>query len=307
MRGRGGFIGSNVTPASAAVNSAASGVWSVREAESLKRAGTWPTAFVNPTSITGLQLWLDASDSGTLYNATSGGSLVAADGSVARWEDKSGNARHATQSTAGNRPVRKTAIQNGLDVLRFDGTDDFLDSTDFLDLTSGQAMTAFVVLKRASTGGNHQILSKYGFSNANDDSTQKGWNWMFLSTDRIRANFTSVANDGFSTRLSDSTVTASSFTVLALKSSAGSLSSSMLYRNSSVVASSATAADMETLSDTTYAITIGALRYTFNSAADKYLQFANADYAEVIIYNSALSDANRAAVESYLIGKWGIS
>jgi len=44
MRGRGGYIGANVTPASAAINSAASGFWNVREAESLKRAGTWPTA-----------------------------------------------------------------------------------------------------------------------------------------------------------------------------------------------------------------------------------------------------------------------
>jgi hypothetical protein len=44
MRGRGGYIGTNVTPASAGINSAASGVWTVREAETLKRAGTWPTS-----------------------------------------------------------------------------------------------------------------------------------------------------------------------------------------------------------------------------------------------------------------------
>jgi hypothetical protein len=31
------------------------------------------------------------------------------------------------------------------------------------------------------------------------------------------------------------------------------------------------------------------------------------DICEIIIYNSALSDANRAAVESYLISKWGIT
>jgi hypothetical protein len=42
MRGRGGFIGANVTPVASAPNSAASGVWTVREAEALKRAGTWP-------------------------------------------------------------------------------------------------------------------------------------------------------------------------------------------------------------------------------------------------------------------------
>jgi len=42
MRPRGGYIGFNRVPAAAAANSAASGVWTLREAESLKRAGTWP-------------------------------------------------------------------------------------------------------------------------------------------------------------------------------------------------------------------------------------------------------------------------
>jgi len=33
----------------------------------------------------------------------------------------------------------------------------------------------------------------------------------------------------------------------------------------------------------------------------------NGDIAEIIMYDTALSDANRAAVESYLIGKWAIT
>jgi hypothetical protein len=69
-------------------------------------------------SVTGLQAWYDASDASTLYDATSGGSLVAADGAVARWEDKSGNARHATQATSGDRPLRKAAVYGGRDTLR---------------------------------------------------------------------------------------------------------------------------------------------------------------------------------------------
>jgi hypothetical protein len=79
-------------------------------------------ALWTPADIT-TALWLDAADSSTLFDAVSGGSLVAADGAVARWEDKSGNARHATQSTSGERPQRKTSIVNGRDVLRLDGGD----------------------------------------------------------------------------------------------------------------------------------------------------------------------------------------
>lgn len=47
-RPRGGIIGVNATPAASAINSAASGVWTLREAEALKRAGTWPIAVTVP-------------------------------------------------------------------------------------------------------------------------------------------------------------------------------------------------------------------------------------------------------------------
>jgi len=52
MRRRGGFIGTNVTPSAAA----ASGVWTLPDQESAKRAGTWPAtylqSFINATGIT---------------------------------------------------------------------------------------------------------------------------------------------------------------------------------------------------------------------------------------------------------------
>jgi hypothetical protein len=51
-------------------------------------------------------LWLDAADASTIFDASSGGSLTADGGFVGRIEDKSGNARHSTQATSGDRPVR---------------------------------------------------------------------------------------------------------------------------------------------------------------------------------------------------------
>ena len=52
-----------------------------------------------PQTIAGLQLWLDATTG--LYDAASGGGAVTTDSAaVARWEDRSGNARHFTQSIA---------------------------------------------------------------------------------------------------------------------------------------------------------------------------------------------------------------
>lgn len=60
-------------------------------------------------SRTSTHLWLDAADASTIFDAASGGSLTADGGFVGRIEDKSGNARHATQSTSANRPVRSGA------------------------------------------------------------------------------------------------------------------------------------------------------------------------------------------------------
>lgn len=82
-------------------------------------------ALWTPAEIT-TALWLDAADSSTLFDATSGGSLPGNNGAVARWEDKSGNGRHVTQSTSGNRPLRRSATQNGLDIVEFNGTSHLL-------------------------------------------------------------------------------------------------------------------------------------------------------------------------------------
>jgi len=55
----------------------------------------------NPSRISGLDLWLDAADGDTLFDATSGGNFVSTNGSaVKRWEDKSGNGFNATENTS---------------------------------------------------------------------------------------------------------------------------------------------------------------------------------------------------------------
>lgn len=119
---------------------------------------------LKPREIQGCQLALDASIPTSLYDATSGGSLVAADGSVARWEDQSGNARHATQATSGARPLRKTAIQGGNDVVRFDGSDDAMVH----GATSGSdPNTMFCVFNRRATQPSYRVLLTYGTSGDN--------------------------------------------------------------------------------------------------------------------------------------------
>ena len=112
---------------------------------------TAPPAFA-PTDISGLQLWLDASDTSTLFDATAGGSLVTTNGSaVARWNDKSGNNRHAIQGTVNNRPTK-----NGNSIY-FNGSTSFFDYLNSFSLNMGRGSNGtFVVM---ASGSGNSIIS----------------------------------------------------------------------------------------------------------------------------------------------------
>jgi hypothetical protein len=51
---------------------------------------------------------------------------------------------------------------------------------------------------------------------------------------------------------------------------------------------------------------IGVQRYDGALAAPGDYFLYNGNIAEIILYNVALSDTDRSAVEQYLISKWGI-
>jgi hypothetical protein len=281
MRGRGGYIGFNRVPAAAAFNSAASGVWTLREAESLKRGGTWPLSFVNPLSLSGLQLWLDASDATTLFDATSGGSLVAADGGVARWEDKSGNTRHATQATSANRPLRKTSVQGSKDVLRFDGSNDFFSLSA---VTTTSSYTSFFVFRRTSAGI-HSVSLGPATANGNYAAWWFSDNFVYESSNSV--------ND-FTTHGSANTSTGA-FALVTTRTGTNSIAT---RRNGSTLATVTSGAGVTNPASGSWT----AVGRASNSPITH-----NGDMCEVILYDSALSDANRALVENYLLAKWGIT
>lgn len=80
---------------------------------------------VQPSDIPGLALWLDAAQIVGLSDGDP----------VALWPDASPNGFDGAQAVAVNQPVYKTAIQNGLPVVRFDGAD--IAESKWLDLAAG--------------------------------------------------------------------------------------------------------------------------------------------------------------------------
>lgn len=75
----------------------------------------------DPRTIPGLNLWLDANDSSTLWQDAAGTTPAAANNDViGKWDDKSGNGYHVVQATAGNKPYLAAASINGRNSVHFE-------------------------------------------------------------------------------------------------------------------------------------------------------------------------------------------
>lgn len=232
------------------------------------------TAGFNPLTLSPA-LWFDAADASTLFDATTGGSLVAPDGSIARWEDKSGNARHATQGTVLSRPQRKTSIQNGRDVVRFDGTNDFLVHT--LAINGGNH-TTFVVGKRS--GG-----ASWGYFFQAAAPSQSVSCWIFA-----RSNVSTQWGTFIGGSYRASGFDAASFCIMQAEYNGTAMSTR--HNGGSLV----------TNTGAIYTGDIAERRVIggYSSGID----LLNGDIAEIISFTSVLSASDRAQVERYLASKW---
>jgi hypothetical protein len=111
-----------------------------------------PTASgFDPRSLGNLELWLDGSDRSKMFDATTGGSLVADSAGVARWEDKSGKGHHATQDTANNRPTVLANAYQGRSALSYDGSNDVLTSSFNPSVFLNSPFTLVVVFERTTS------------------------------------------------------------------------------------------------------------------------------------------------------------
>jgi hypothetical protein len=105
----------------------------------------------SPSDVSGLILWLDATDLTTLWQESTRSTQVASDGDpVGAWDDKSGNGNHWTQATAGDRPVYKEDFNTSYAGILKAADNDMLDGS--MSESSGE-WTMFFVLDQVATGG----------------------------------------------------------------------------------------------------------------------------------------------------------
>ena len=221
----------------------------------------------SPLSVSGLQFWVDASDATTLYTDSTLTTLAVSDGDVVGgWKDKSGNSRDALQTDGTKKPLLKLAIQNGRNVVRADGVDDFLSGSF---LTTSASWSIFASCKVITNNYFGMLFTgSFGEIRLNADSSIMQMSSNYIVTDTTTcvgtpAQFSFINGSPFSLR-----------------------------RNQSETATSPTLAHSY---QGNYSIgqRIGGL-YNLNS-----------DIYEIILYNSVLSNSDILLVEAYLKAKWG--
>lgn len=217
-------------------------------------------------------LWLDASDASTLYQSN-GGAAAAADGDpVGCWLDKSGNARHLTQTSGTNKPLLKLSVKNSRNGVQFNGTSAYLNMTSY---THGTSVTCFRVFQRTSSSARSFTMTD---NLANDGSI---W-WEYISKLYVFNAARTFASTSTDTRTG----------YFLARSTYTSTSNMALWINGSSVAGG--------VSGTASSVSAWEL---FGKASSVY---SAGNVCEDIVIPSALSANNIDLMESYLNAKWAI-
>lgn len=229
-----------------------------------------------PADIT-TALWLDAADASTVTTVSGG---------VSQWSDKSGNARHATQATAGSRPTVASAALNSKNVVTFDGNNDFL-SLPGITLDTDNTFV-FSVYQRSSAGVHSIDVGSIPESQA--DSVRGYGNWWF--TDNILYSQLRTSNPStFGTHGTASTSTGAFINSLARNSTG-----TQAWRNGSTLGT------RQQVSATLNPVLSYVGRQGVASGG-----YASGYIAEIVVGRFDISDLNRQKIEGYLAHKWGLT
>ena len=250
----------------------------------------------DPLTISGATLWLDAKDASTL--------TVDGSNRISEWRDKSGatythvnsgNHHHLIQNTANNQPTYVPAGGTGafsskggaVSVGDVGGSATYIDSQYAWGTTpSGHEATQFfVVSKRAHAGAgfaypNWFYVGNFLFGYRYNDGS--GW-----TNTRIRAGSSANLNS-----TSDAVI--------------GTKYLYTMTHKGTGVADTLRINAVEEVASVDINANLDATNTYHRIGSNLLTTIAEAEVAEILFYDSILSDTDRDAVEAYLTGKWGI-
>ncbi len=220
-----------------------------------------------PTSVSGNKIWLDGSDTSSLYQDSAGTVAVTANSDpVGRWSDKSGEANHAFQSVDNaRRPVYETDLLNGRPGVHF--TSDYVETT-----YSFNAPYSIIFLAQLDGTLNQRVLegssinSFIGFKGISRDDVYLGAHVFnsVVPTD-TDPHLYSLTRDG--------------------------AKATTFFEGGSAVALTA-----ETAGSTNFGmLSLGGYRLG---------EYSNVRVLEVLVWDEVIASADRQQVEYYLSSKW---
>lgn|GEM_PF-6668274 len=226
---------------------------------------------------------------------------------VTQWPDSSAAGQHASQQSVDRQPLLVHNAVNGRSIVRFNGTEDLHGNGDFLRMPAGKrnftnGYSAFAVVKPVNDAGNMAIVdlsngfNPYSYIRFTRNGLYFG---VIPSTGKMHYGIGNSDIWGAGS-LEGSGVTSSNFQIVSAVQDGGPIlvpSNVNLYRNGSRIASGNVPVPEIVERVTNF---IGSPSDNQGHAPFK------GDIAEVLLYDSALSNANRKQVEEYLSRKYAI-
>ncbi len=235
-----------------------------------------------------LKLWLKA-------DAITG---VADGGAVATWPDASGNAFDATEAT--NQPTLQTSEINGWPVVRFDGTNDNMEvAAGFNSAT--QNVAGITVLAVYET--NADVLSRVIHIATGTGIAR------FLFGPASLLDLTAIARraDGDTAAQNTSTGDMGPLGTPLLQTAVVNYATNSFANYRTGTAFPTSPITIPGTSGANTSNTASSVVAAIGSNSTAASAFLNGDIAEVVMFNSALSDADRKGVEIYLACKYALT
>jgi|GEM_PF-4126138 len=261
-----------------------------------------PRVQADPPVMSGLTIWLDATDlngDGNLANNPAAGTAVS------QWDNKASgySTLDAPQTTAGYRPKMFRDATTGKDVVRFNGSHLLFNNATINTLMS-TTNTMFAVARANMGGGVQAILGRsrnngweYQPLNFNGSpfATSVGSTWMLSSQAQMGAALGGLKHD---------TLMVISATVWGKQNTPPTIlqfwKRDWIGPTASTPVTNATLGLYDHGGSDVNKLFVGA---SYENGADIRNRLTG-DIGEILIYNRALSEAERGQVEDYLAGRW---